>query len=745
LVVRPTQDTEVALRVSNFTGPGGRLAARHFELLQEDYVPVTTATDAFGWPGDWPDPLPAVSGPVKCRANLNQPFWLRAYVPGGTAPGLYRGAITVSAADDTLVVPVELRVRAFSLTPETHTRTAYGMSPDFGFLGVTDPRQQEMVYDLYLQNMRDHRMTPYDPLRYYQPECRTVAPGVKLTLGRMSLTLDRGQATPWTLAWDGKEIANQATSMTHFEKEGVGWQGTGVSWPYVEGIEDVREVSASPTMRVYEIVGVHTSSAPAQRSFKLTFRLYVPAGDNWFGWRLMKMESTDPTAIEVREYYNIPHTTFAATQVAIGTDFAAWSGEGLGFGMLCLDGSTGGLRVAPGAQGVTVANPATRFSIKQGETHGGWGPLVVYYVTDQTSPEALTARAAQLRQCLTAAPLESYQPQQPAKLEVEKREDYTFQWDFTRLDEGGRKYLDGYRFNAFNLPCMPTTLGGHARFTPDYKRLHALMYRPLIDHLREKGWLSKAYSYWYDEPEESAYPMVIAGMELLKSSCPGLQRLLTEQPEPALYGAVDLWVPLTGYFDPARNRARQLAGDEVWWYVCCGPRAPYANDFIDHPALNPRLRAWQAEKYGVTGELYWHLNWNGNKPDGSPKNPWTDAMSYTPDGGTWGNGDGFMLYPACREPSKTPVLSGPVDSIRWEMLREGLEDREYFWLLREEMKRLRTVRSEAAAAALRQAEAALKTPDLLAESLTKYTRDPQPLDAAREQLAAAVEACRRVR
>lgn len=745
IVVRPPEDLDIEVRVGNFVGPQGRLEARHFELLQVDYVPVTTPTDSFGFPGDWPDPLPPVAGPIHCRAGVNQPLWLRVYVPAGTRPGLYRGAVTFRAGDDVCVVPVHLQVRAFSLTAETHTATAYGMTPDYSFLGITDPAQQERVYDLYLQNMARHRMAPYDPLRYYQPVIKMQGPGLTYQFGRLGIALDQTQASPWTLTWDGKPIAWQQTSMTHFEKEGVGYQGSGLSWPYVDAIQSAKEVSTTAAMRVVEVVAAHTGSQPAERSYRLVFRMYVPHGDNWLAMRLVRMESTDANEVEVREFYHLPHTAFAAKQVANGPDYAAWSGEELGFGMIWLDGTVRTAGITAGAAALNVANGVEPFRIRAGQAHEGWGPLAVYFVTEQTSAAGLAAAAEAIKQRLDPRHPESYQPAAPTAPVVEERRDFTFFHDFTKLDEGCRKYLDGYGFTGFNLTCMPGSIGGYGRGTPEFARLHKLMYGPLIEHLREKGWLRKAYSYWYDEPDEAAYPLVIEGMKLLGENCPGLRRLLTEQPEPPLYGHVDLWVPVTAAFDPVRCRQRQRAGDEVWWYVCCGPRAPYANDFIDHPALNPRIRAWQAEKYGVTGELYWHLNWRANKPDGTPKNPWTDAMSYTPDGGTWGNGDGFMLYPACREPSDTPVIAGPVDSIRWEMLREGLEDREYFWLLRQEISRLEGMPSPegVVAAALQQARRALQTPHRLSASLTDYTHDPQDLYAAREEVAAAIEACRR--
>lgn len=754
IIARPEQDVRVSVSVSDFMGPGGRISAENFRLFEVGYVPVSIPTDRLGWADDWPDPLPPLDGPVLCRAGRNQPFWLLAYAPPDTRPGMYRGRITLTADGRETVIPMRLEVYGFALTARTNFRTAYGVSPHWGFLGVTDPDQRRQVHDLYMQVCRDYRISPYNPMAHYPMDIQLRAPARSYSRGRWRLEFEQGQQHPWKLYRDGEQVATQRTSMTHFEREGVGWEGRGMSWPYVNTIESVTEAARGEHMRVLDVVAAHTGSAPASRSFRLTFRFFIPSGDDWFALRLMRMESTDPVEIEVREYFNLPRTAFAAEQVANGRGYAAWSGEEMGFGMLCLGAEVGGLRAEAGREGVTVSNrPAERFRIKEGETREGWGPLVVYFVTDATAPEDLAARAEELMARIDPDNPEAYIPAAPTQLVEEVREDYTFTHDFTKFDEGARRYLDEFGFNSFRLSCMPGQIGGHRRFTDEYKRLHAMMYAPVIEHLRERGWLDRAYAYWFDEPSEEDYPYVVEGMTVLGENLPGLTRLLTEQPEPPLFGAVDLWVPVLSMFRPDDCRARQEAGEDVWWYVCCGPHAPYPNNFIDHPAINQRIRPWMAEKYDVTGELYWSTTFYGHMPDGETiRNPWEDAMTYRPRGGYWGNGDGMLLYPAARAPSETPVLEGPVVSIRWEMLRDGIEDWEYMWTLKREMARLEALRPTAdlrtrreATAALREAREALQAPNRLAESLVTFTDDPQDLLRERERIARAIEACRRVR
>lgn len=107
--------------------------------------------------------------------------------------------------------------------------------------------------------------------------------------------------------------------------------------------------------------------------------------------------------------------------------------------------------------------------------------------------------------------------------------------------------------------------------------------------------------------------------------------------------------------------------------------------------------------------------------------------------GYWGNGDGRFYYPANRNPEDrtTKYLTGPVNSLRWEMLREGLEDYEYFYLLRQLVEQRRAAGDDSAA--VREAEALLAVPEEVCVDMTHFTTDPTPLYAHREKLARAVE------
>jgi len=310
------------------------------------------------------------------------------------------------------------------------------------------------------------------------------------------------------------------------------------------------------------------------------------------------------------------------------------------------------------------------------------------------------------------------------------------QLDFSDFDKAAHKYLDEFAFTAFNFASIVSGFDVSPRWsTPEEKELKTQVIRKVCEHLAEKGWLNKAYDYWIDEPPREKYGEVLESMMFLKEADQRLRRLLTfchdKAPLPFFYGGVDLWVPVLSLFEPERAKQRQGVGEWVWWYVCCGPHHPYPNNFIDHPAINHRIRFWMIQKYGTNGSLYWSVTYWA-------QNPWKTAMSYSPEGGTWGNGDGRLLYPPAKEKPETPMVCPPINSIRFEMLREGLEDREYFWLLSQAIEALKKKGGASLADAIAEGEKAIGIVDTLVRSLTDYEKDPQKLYAARTQIARTI-------
>lgn len=122
----PLRDVRVA--VSDLDGPdGNRIESGQVEVLPVGYVntrPPPYHVEHEGW---WPDPLLDFLDGFELDANVWQPVWLDVRTAPDQAPGLYSGAITVTAGSGgsgealpPLEVPFEVEVWDFAVPVEHH-------------------------------------------------------------------------------------------------------------------------------------------------------------------------------------------------------------------------------------------------------------------------------------------------------------------------------------------------------------------------------------------------------------------------------------------------------------------------------------------------------------------------------------------------------------------------------------------------------------------------------------------------
>jgi len=218
--------------------------------------------------------------------------------------------------------------------------------------------------------------------------------------------------------------------------------------------------------------------------------------------------------------------------------------------------------------------------------------------------------------------------------------------------------------------------------------------RAFVDSLRKRGLLDKGYFYPIDEPVNAdAYKRLVEVCTKIHSIDPKLRIVIPYYCDPdydtggktiheLADGHVNIWCPNIQYFNGHKDRlyAKLAKGEEFWWYVCCGPGAPYPNYFLDMDGPSHRVLPWIAWKYRCQGLLYWNTTWWCGGADGT-SDPWTD-MATVKNINKDLYGDGSLLYPG-----KKVGVDGPVSSIRLELLREGLEDYEYIVLLEKKLGR----------------------------------------------------------
>jgi hypothetical protein len=257
-------------------------------------------------------------------------------------------------------------------------------------------------------------------------------------------------------------------------------------------------------------------------------------------------------------------------------------------------------------------------------------------------------------------------------------------YDFSQL---GPKYIDGTGWNGVGFPSFeimqfvdnstprPQTFCGVDRGsdpfgTAEYNAEWSKLLAAIDAYLVARNWQQKGYYYVQNEPQNQAdYDVAAFLADLTKTAAPNLRIAISEEPKaeiaehPSANGhGYDLWWANLSNFDPAYAAVRQAAGDAVWWYFLYGDLPPHFNPTtIDHPGIESRIGHWAAWKYRIRGFAYYSLTGWGNDPYADPRPQGTNQ-----------NGDGFLLYP--------PVNGQIVESIRWALLREGVEDWEYLRL-----------------------------------------------------------------
>ncbi len=100
-----------------------------------------------------------------------------------------------------------------------------------------------------------------------------------------------------------------------------------------------------------------------------------------------------------------------------------------------------------------------------------------------------------------------------------------------------------------------------------------------------------------------------------------------------------------------------------WTYFCCGPRGRFLQRLHDTPLPKLRMAGWLFYKLRAKGFLHWGHNYWFVFCTGTITDPFKD-----PAVGAWPGlpyGDPFVVYPGG---------SGPIDSIRWEVFAESLQD-----------------------------------------------------------------------
>lgn len=271
-------------------------------------------------------------------------------------------------------------------------------------------------------------------------------------------------------------------------------------------------------------------------------------------------------------------------------------------------------------------------------------------------------------------------------IEIVKTETGALLFDYTRFDQIARvfwetkkmDYLETGELARFGDNAWSSTIirlqdfkvknqvSGSIETMPG-KEVIPFLLPEFESHLRRKGWLDKTLFHVKDEP---SMHNSVAWKELssyMHKLAPDLVRIDAIETT-SLLDDIEIAVPkldALGTWHNSYEEARRK-GVELWFYtVGIYQGSLFPNKTIDLPVMNSRIMHWLNYKYDATGYLHW--GWNQWEKD-----PFSDVGMHI--------GDGWHVYPA---------KNGVLNSLRWEQMRNGIQDYECFLMLEERIMALK--------------------------------------------------------
>lgn len=322
------------------------------------------------------------------------------------------------------------------------------------------------------------------------------------------------------------------------------------------------------------------------------------------------------------------------------------------------------------------------------------------------------------------------------------------------------QYLDssGVGLPDTQIPWLNWFPWSRDRTSPSATKLQTYL-TEMYRLFKARGWQKKAYTYIIDETVTTTterYAERLARASHRASAKAGFRCrfLLTDDPRPHaigtgikkantfLYDDVDIWALRYYYFFgrvPA-IRERQRHGKEIWWYTYGnGSISKMPSFVIDKPHIDSRVWGWLMEQWQVDGLLNWGFNRWGKPTTGRGwRDPYQNPLSVLKGTGKRSNGQVSLVYPGYypRYGLNDPYAP-PVSSLRFEALRDGLEEREY-------LKLAKLTGSGGPAFVTRIIKRVTQFPYPIRQgnifTFPKYSKSSSVYDAARAALAVRIEA-----
>ncbi len=260
-----------------------------------------------------------------------------------------------------------------------------------------------------------------------------------------------------------------------------------------------------------------------------------------------------------------------------------------------------------------------------------------------------------------------------------KKTDGTWRYDYSVFDlyvklameSGIKEQINCYsmvpvgnKFSWFDEESARTITIETTPGTAEYENIWRNFLSDFKVHLRKMGWLDKTAIALDEREDEEMQNM----FRFLKETAPELKVSMAgfyfDKINSSIYDFSSNWRhidKISGEIMESRRRS----GLKTTYYVACG--IPKPNNFTFSPPAESCYEGWFAAALGFDGFLRWaYNNW--------VENPEVDSRFIR-----WPSGDTYFVYPDAQS------------SIRFERLREGIQDYEKIRILRKELSENKSV------------------------------------------------------
>lgn len=297
------------------------------------------------------------------------------------------------------------------------------------------------------------------------------------------------------------------------------------------------------------------------------------------------------------------------------------------------------------------------------------------------------------------------------------------------LSEGGLNAVDNYRrfgLNNFSIGKKGGSFDNNWPKTDEEIEKLFMLYRAYGESLKFNKMLGMHYIYIWDEGE-IGNPQVKKVSSMIHRAHPELKNMVCymgfwePSKDPGWGDDIDIWCFQINHFNLESIQELKKLKKEIWMYVSDPGDSGSPNLAIDVDSIEYRILPWLCWKYDFKGFLYWCVNY------WPYFDPFKNAMNTK-----WEqNGNGLLYYPG---------EDGPIDSLRLEVFRDGMEDYEYLYLLARKINELENKNAALDSQALiTRAKTLLKIDNSIAESVFSYSKVSQGLLGRREEIAKMIE------